>query len=250
MAFFKKSKIKELRELSINSTLYKVNIITENRKNSRVSITKTGINIRLTKYLTEIQRKEQIRSFLSWAENTIIKKNISFPNKYREFKNGDTLKIYDKTIVLEILESKKQSVSGKINQEKLTASLPNNLKNEERQKYMSKIVSRLLAKNYKTKISAKLHAFNKTYNFGEINQIRLKNNSTNWGSCSSKNNINVSIRLLLAPEYVVDYVLIHELCHLQHRNHSQNFWNLVEHCCPAYKEAEHWLKKNSSLCII
>ena len=112
------------------------------------------------------------------------------------------------------------------------------------------MVSRLLAKRYKERIIDKLHFFNSKFNLGTINQVRLKNNSTNWGSCSSKNNINVSVRLLLAPEFAVDYVLIHELCHLTHRNHSKQFWDLVAVCSPQYMKAEKWLKKNSSSCII
>lgn len=250
MALFKRKIQKESREVLINSKSYKVSITTEYRRNSRVSITKTGINIRLTKFLTKVQREEQIKSFLTWVEKTILNKKISFPEKYRKFKNGDILTLYDKDVVLEIVEQKIKNVSGQINKEKITVNIPIGLPEEDRNKYLSKIISRLLVKNYKAKIEKKILSFNELFNFGEINSVRLKNNSTNWGSCSSKNNINISIRLLLAPEDVLNYVLIHELSHLKHRNHSQSFWALVKECFPEYKKAELWLKKNSSKCII
>lgn len=250
MSIFNTSSKKEERQILINDTIYKVRIYTENRANSRVSITKTGINIRLGKWLSKKQKEKQVEQFISWAEQTISERDISFAQKYRDFKNGEVLKLYDADVLLAIEEVESQKVSGKISDSKIIIKLPKQLRGESRTAHLSKIVSRLLAKRYKEKITKKLNDFNTKFKLGTINQVRLKNNSTNWGSCSSKNNINVSIRLLLAPEYALDYVLIHELCHLKHRNHSKQFWDLVEVCCPDYLKSEKWLKENSSSCII
>ncbi len=62
---------------------------------------------------------------------------------------------------------------------------------------------------------------------------------TRWGSCSSRGSLNFSWRLILKPIQVVDYVVLHELAHLKHRNHSKDFWAEVERMCPDYKK---WLK--------
>jgi predicted metal-dependent hydrolase len=75
-----------------------------------------------------------------------------------------------------------------------------------------------------------------------------KNNVSNWGSCSTKGNVNISTRLLFAPEMVIDYVFIHELAHLVHHDHSDRFWKLVEEKMPDYMQAEKWLKKHSEDC--
>lgn len=77
-----------------------------------------------------------------------------------------------------------------------------------------------------------------------VNQIRIKNQKTMWGSCSSKNNINLNYLLLMAPMKVIDYVIIHELVHTIHRNHSLDFWSSVESIMPDYKEHKLWLKAN------
>lgn len=77
-----------------------------------------------------------------------------------------------------------------------------------------------------------------------VNQIRIKNQKTMWGSCSSKNNINLNYLLLMAPMKVIDYVIIHELVHTIHRNHSIDFWSSVESIMPDYKEHKLWLKAN------
>ena len=77
-----------------------------------------------------------------------------------------------------------------------------------------------------------------------VNQVRIKNQKTMWGSCSSKNNINLNYLLLMAPMKVIDYVIIHELVHTIHRNHSLDFWSSVESIMPDYKEHKLWLKTN------
>ncbi|MDV7393186.1 M48 family metallopeptidase, partial [Arthrospira platensis SPKY1] len=75
-----------------------------------------------------------------------------------------------------------------------------------------------------------------------------KYNSSNWGSCSSGRNINLSTRLLFAPPAVQDYVIIHELAHLVELNHSDRFWKLVSEIMPDYEEKEKWLKEYGHLC--
>ena len=75
-------------------------------------------------------------------------------------------------------------------------------------------------------------------------QVRLKNQKTLWGSCSGANNINLNYLLIGAPIFVIDYVLVHELCHTVHKNHSKSFWNLVETILPNYKASKRWLQDN------
>jgi Predicted metal-dependent hydrolase len=70
------------------------------------------------------------------------------------------------------------------------------------------------------------------------NRLALKNNKSNWGSCSSKKNINLNIHLVRIPQHLMDYVIIHELCHLVHPNHGQQFHELVNAACGG-KEKEY-----------
>ncbi|MBK1811702.1 M48 family metallopeptidase [Clostridium sp. YIM B02505] len=79
-----------------------------------------------------------------------------------------------------------------------------------------------------------------------INKVYIKNVRTIWGSCSTNNNINYNIRLISMPKEIIDYVIIHELCHLVQRNHSEKFWQLVERIIPDYKQKRSFLKNNSS----
>lgn len=75
-------------------------------------------------------------------------------------------------------------------------------------------------------------------------KIHIKDQKSRWGSCSGRGNLNFNWRLIMAPEPVCDYVIIHELCHLRFMDHSANFWRLVESLCPNYRQYREWLKEN------
>ncbi len=78
------------------------------------------------------------------------------------------------------------------------------------------------------------------------NNIRIKDTKSRWGSCSSKGNLNFSWRIIMAPAAVMDYIIIHELCHLIHMNHSKEYWETVEQYMPDYKRHKEWLKVNGA----
>jgi predicted metal-dependent hydrolase len=75
-------------------------------------------------------------------------------------------------------------------------------------------------------------------------KVTIREQNTRWGSCSSKGNINLNRKLVMAPSKVIDYVIVHELCHMREMNHSKNFWNIVSEVCPDFKESQKWLKDN------
>ena len=75
-------------------------------------------------------------------------------------------------------------------------------------------------------------------------RISVRSQRSKWGSCSAKGNLNFNCLLLLAPEEVLDYVVVHELCHLREMNHSPRFWAEVERVLPDYKDARRWLRQN------
>ena len=80
-------------------------------------------------------------------------------------------------------------------------------------------------------------------------RITIRNQRTKWGSCSGKGNLNFNCLLMLTPPEVLDSVVVHELCHLKHMNHSKDFYAEVLRVFPSYREAEKWLKENGNKLI-
>lgn len=79
----------------------------------------------------------------------------------------------------------------------------------------------------------------------DYNKLYIRNQKTKWASCSSKKNLSFNWRLLMAPENVIEYVVVHELLHLEEPNHSTKFWYRLGGILPDYKERRKWLKENS-----
>ena len=78
-------------------------------------------------------------------------------------------------------------------------------------------------------------------------KIIVRSYKRRWGSCSHKKDISYNWKLIMAPEKIIDYVVIHELCHLIHFNHSRDFWKSVGNIMPDYKSSKEWLKMNQSI---
>ena len=77
--------------------------------------------------------------------------------------------------------------------------------------------------------------------------ISINSAKTRWGSCTPSNKLHFTYKLMLCPIPIVDYIIIHELCHTKVKNHSKKFWQLVEYYYPDYITCEKWLKKNRAI---
>lgn len=77
-------------------------------------------------------------------------------------------------------------------------------------------------------------------------RISIRDQKTRWGACTGSGTLTFSWRLVLAPPSVLDYVVVHELCHLRHHNHGRRFWELVESVCPAFEAHRAWLRENGA----
>jgi predicted metal-dependent hydrolase len=114
----------------------------------------------------------------------------------------------------------------------------------------SALIKRLLMRWYQAQAEVKL--LEKTEHYAKIigvtpTRIVVKTFKARWGSCSAKGDIHYNWKIIMATNDVVDYVVIHELCHILHHNHSPQFWKTVEFHLPAYREYKAWLKLNGNL---
>ena len=95
-----------------------------------------------------------------------------------------------------------------------------------------------LAKKY---ITARTRQFSIRYGYN-VGKVIIRGQKTRWGSCSARRNLSFNYKLMKYREEIIDYVIIHEMCHLKEMNHSKNFWALVENLCPNFKSLKKELK--------
>ena len=125
---------------------------------------------------------------------------------------------------------KAEQMQSRIKQRETTGATPvEQLSREELEKIKEKIGSRV---NYYSKIMGVT-----------VGRITIRNQKTRWGSCSSKGNLNFNYQLYYLPDELLDYVVVHELSHRRHMNHSADFWEEVEKYCPDYKTYRKRLKE-------
>jgi len=104
-------------------------------------------------------------------------------------------------------------------------------------------------KQAKKVITDRVSKFAQEFNF-EFQRIRITSAKTRWGSCGSKGSLNFTWRLVMAPQSVIDYVVVHELVHIKVKNHSKEYWQQVEKIMPDYKLQKTWLNDNGQLLTI
>lgn len=216
-----------------------VQIIVEKRAGYRCSFTKKYITVRVSSYSTKQQNIQHIEACKTWAINK-LKQKPNLLDKYiaKGYSSQSTLQTFDHQFSFQFSEVDGDKPSVKLVGSTFYCSLPHGVDKNIVQK---KHIARLLSNYYRSFFEVKLNYWNQFFPRKHQN-FRLKYNSSNWGSCSSKGNINLSIRLVLCPESVIDYVIVHELAHLIHQNHSIHFWKEVERVLPNYKNQVKWLK--------
>lgn len=230
---------------------FEYKIIRRRRKTIGIKITTEGevivtspFNISEESIVSIVKKKEK------WIKNKLQLLEQQASCKDRNFKSGEKLLYIGKELELEIhnLNRDKIIFLGEHNfnnnlvrivDKKVIVYVNDNKHNTE------DIIRDLIIKFYK--IEAEKLLKERTLYYSKIigvrpNKITIKDQKTIWGSCSSKKNINYSYRLIMAPNDIIDYVVVHELCHLIHMDHSKEYWRSVELILPDYTERKLWLK--------
>jgi len=242
---------------SINQTIHiegkkiPFKIFVERRNSVRVSFGKTAINLRMPSSLSNGAKEEHYKKAVEWVRKRVKKNpNILIPYELEDYDNKKVLFIYGRELAIDIKYENRKTGRGDYDSKSETIQLviPSAIEGLDKNKMIKQLLSRVCTQVFLPSIERRVLEINDKCFHKKIKSVNLKYNSSNWGSCSSANNINLSTRLLFAPNDVIDYVIIHELAHLYEMNHSKKFWDIVSQVMPDYKEKEQWLNENGRLC--
>ena len=220
----------------------------KNAKTIKMYFNGTTLNITKPKYVSNKviskmidENKENIYNQymkIISTENDIIKhwitgEQILYKGEYYKILREEIIK---NTIELEINE-KEKIFNIKVSQ---------NVKDEELIKYnIDKMIKNLFKNNTGCILQERLHYWSKITKLS-YKSFNVRDAKTKYGSCKpDTKQLYFSSRLIMLPEDKIDAIIVHELCHIVHRNHSQNFYDLVKQYIPNYKEIDKWLKQNA-----
>ena len=223
-------------------------LIRSNKRKSIALQVKQGVVIvRAPEYVKESYIQQLILQKSSWLEAKLLIQNNQFKD---QLLNHQGIVFSDNGFIWFDGVRKKISVnfsaknSVKNNEDFIQVTLSQRYKNmneAHRQKVIKREIETWLKEQAVLLFSDKVNYFSGLLNLYPAN-IQVKQYKARWGSCNNQGLLSFNYLLLMTPDWVIDYVVVHELCHLKHLNHSRQFWSLVAEFFPRFQEAKSWLK--------
>ena len=208
-----------------------------------------GVIVKAPFWLPEIAIRQFVEEKKDWIEGHLrrIKKPEVLIKQYQE---GEKHLYFGAEYALVILETNiPLRTEAKINGEDLHISIFDGHTGEKRSAEIREAILRLYLETGIGVITEKVNYYANRLGV-DYTRIDIKKVSSIWGSCSATNRLCFNRKLIMAPHEVVNYVIIHEVCHMRERNHSSHFWALVAQFDPLYRDHRRWLHRNHLLLSI
>ena len=241
---------KSLRDtIALDHRVVPVRITVERRDNCSASIGKKAVHIHLPAHAPAAERLKLLEQMKEWARKRLTADpGLEVAAGPRAYADGDTLRIGGIEFLIRIFLRDRPNSRAELHGRVIAIELSSGAPEQERARHAAALIARCVAGHRRPDLIRRINDLNQKHFNRPIRNITFKNMSTQWGSCSAAGNINISSRLLFAPDDVLDYICIHELAHLVEQNHSPAFWALVEKAVPDYKEKKKWLKDHGREC--
>lgn len=241
----------EAQSLAVGGCQVPLHIHYEPRINSRVAITKKGVVLRISSYLSTMDKSRQITEFKNWALKKLQQRPELYQSQKRDYYSGKIIAVRDKSFVIDLHFSDAATSAGRLQNGTFKIQVSTLLSEDQTEKTISRLINKCIARMMYPWVHERLSHLNELhFPQKKFKALKLKYASSLWGSCSHEGNITISTRLLFAPDAVIDYVFVHELAHLIVPNHSQKFWDVVASAMPDFEASERWLKEHGRRCEI
>jgi len=211
------------------------------QRSSTARIKGQKLALRLSSYLSQRDLQKTAENLLATMEQKLGKLSADSYLSHFSFKDASVLKTALKPFHLEVTYSKRSRVRIVIDNESIALFLPKDPPPDDQ--VLMKMLRKKLAVYFKTALEYLVSELNRVHFRSKIKEVKIKELLSRWGSCSNSKVICLSSRLLFVEYSLLEYVIIHELAHLTHMNHSAAFWRLVAKACPEYKTRQQKLKR-------
>lgn len=217
------------------------------RKTVGISISINGdINVAAPIRASELQVSEIVEKKIPWILKKLeeVRNRQNIARKERIFTDGEVFPYLGSDYILRIHIKKDQKrISVFLDNGYIDMILPEGMEEAEQEFLIRNSLRNWYIKKFEDIIRDRIPVYSKL--IGRSPQrVTIREQKTRWGSCSAKGSINLNWKLVMAPPEVLDYVIIHELCHMRHMNHSSKYWDVVGGIMPEYEVIRRWLKTN------
>jgi len=218
---------------------FPVEVVRTNRKKSAtIKLDGSKVRINVPKSLSDRKVEELIEKRRAWIETKLQQQALKPQPQKKQYVDGEDFFYLGKSYHLKILMGKNDQV--KISKNFLVVTL----KDQNSQTTIRSILEGWYRERAKELLTKKTIQLAKVIDVNP-RQISIKNYRSRWGSCSSTGDLSYNWRIIQAPINIIDYVIVHELCHLIEHNHSPRYWSHVNKHFPKWKECRDWLKNTT-----
>ena len=158
-----------------------------------------------------------------------------------KFNGGETIYPLGTPVRIFVEESQRRSASATFDGD-VHISIPASMNQYQRDQAVNVLVRRIISSRYETKIKEIVYEMNTKWFGSVVGAIRIRDNTATWGTCSGRNDITLSLRLLFMPAELLEYVIVHELAHTKVRGHGRRFWSQVSMAMPDYMQRRRRLR--------
>ena len=237
--------------ISVKGKTFRIDVERCSGSLAKVSIKNGAILMKFPRRMSSHEMEKTYSNFREWSVKRLMKIDLSELEpkpKYVEFYDGQELEVLWKSFRIRIKRTGSKTGRARITPSgEITVMIPESMAPEESSMAAYHAIRRLVSRNIKDDLLLHVKGLNARHFNHEFSKVTIRDQATRWGSCSrSTGNISLNFRLLMAPDPVRDYVIIHELAHLRHPNHSKRFWKLVESADPLFRENRKWLRINGN----
>lgn len=223
---------------------FEANIVrTTRRKTARIQVHAGVVSIIVPDTYPNNKVDTLIDRRTRWIKEKLLVQHQWLPLKQKEFISGECFCYLGRYYRLKV-ESNAEEESVKLINGRLLVKTKSKQAHDIRDALIS-----WYKDHAEKKLQAKVKRYSKLMNVAPAS-MNIRDYRARWGSCSSKGNIQFNWKIIIAPNSAVDYVVVHELCHLAEHNHSANFWKLVKAVMPDYEKQRQWLRENSHLLTV
>ncbi len=216
------------------------------RKTASISVKPDNAVVIIVPHKLPQESIEQIvKSKTRWIRSKLrFNQEVREKHKPKEFVSGEAFTYLGRNYRLKVVEGEARPAT--LSQGRLNVYVPLNLTSENREQYIIRQLTAWYQEHAVKRLQEKTIRHAERLGV-EPARIGVKTYKSRWGSCHKDGRVYFNWRIIMAPHSVVDYVVVHELCHLIHHNHSAAYWKLIEHTCPDFRDAKEWLKINGPL---